>query len=254
MFSIELPQFQGPFDLLLFFIHRDELDIYDIPIHQITTDFLNYIHNLRQLNLDVAAEFINMAATLINIKSKMLLPHTPKNEALEEDNFEEDPRDALVKQLLEYKKFKEMSAKLEEQESKALMQVPITLSDEALREISNEFNSELELEHLTISKLVIAYQSLIKRKFEAENIVSHEIATIKFDIALEKEEILTILNESSNQLSFDAVFQSAISKIQCIYRFLAMLELIQEKIISIKMTDDYNGFYIARKIQSTENE
>jgi len=101
-FEIKLPLFEGPFDLLLFFIQRDELDIYDIPITKITKDFLNYLHELEQMNVEVASEFILVAATLMRIKAKMLLPRP----VVDEEGNEIDPRDELVKHLLEYKKYK----------------------------------------------------------------------------------------------------------------------------------------------------
>ena len=101
-FEIKLPLFEGPFDLLLFFIERDELEINDIPISKITNDFLEYIRSLETLNVEVASEFILVAATLMRIKSKMLLPRPQ----LDEQGNEIDPREELVKHLLEYKKYK----------------------------------------------------------------------------------------------------------------------------------------------------
>src|ERR671912_365082 len=114
-FEVKLPLFEGPFDLLLFFIERDELDIYDIPISTITNDFLDYIKHLETLNIEIASEFILVAATLMRIKSKMLLPRPQ----LDESGNEIDPREELVKHLLEYKKYKsvvEAFHKMEEDE------------------------------------------------------------------------------------------------------------------------------------------
>ena len=101
-YEIKIPLFEGPFDLLLFFIERDEIDIMDIPISEITRDFLEYISDLEKMNIEVASEFIVVAATLMRIKSKMLLPRL----SLDEDGNEIDPRDELVEHLLEYKKYK----------------------------------------------------------------------------------------------------------------------------------------------------
>ena len=111
-FEVKIPLFNGPFDLLLFFIGRDELDIYDIPIFQITNDFLEYLAELEEMNLEVASEFILVAATLMRIKAKMLLPRPQ----LDEEGNEIDPRDELVKHLLEYKKYKSVVGKLSEME------------------------------------------------------------------------------------------------------------------------------------------
>src|SRR5215510_359949 len=116
-YEIKLPQFEGPFDLLLFFIERDELDIYDIPISKITNDFLDYIKHLETLNIEVASEFILVAATLMRIKSKMLLPRPQLDEA----GNEIDPREELVKHLLEYKKYKSVIEKLHKMEETELM-------------------------------------------------------------------------------------------------------------------------------------
>ena len=115
-FEIKLPLFEGPFDLLLFFIERDELDIYDIPIATITNDFLNYLHHLEKLNVELASEFILVAATLMRIKSKMLLPRPQ----LDEEGNEIDPREELIKHLLEYKKYKSVIDSFQKMEESEL--------------------------------------------------------------------------------------------------------------------------------------
>ncbi len=107
-FEIKLPLFEGPFDLLLFFIERDELDIHDIPIFKITNDFMDYIQQLETLNMEVASDFILTAASLMRIKAKMLIPRTEKDE----EGNEIDPRKELVQHLLEYKKYKSVLADL----------------------------------------------------------------------------------------------------------------------------------------------
>src|SRR5690242_17087245 len=116
-FEIKLPLFEGPFDLLLFFIERDELDIYDIPIAIITNDFLEYIHHLETLNVEVASEFILVAATLMRIKSKMLLPRPQ----LDEKGNEIDPREELIRHLIEYKKYKSVIESFHKMEENELM-------------------------------------------------------------------------------------------------------------------------------------
>ena len=119
-YTIKLSQFEGPFDLLLFFIERDELDIYDIPIAKITADFLAYIREMEALNLDLASEFILVAATLIRIKAKMLLPR----KELDENNEEIDPRKELVQKLLEYKAVKEAITELSSMEDDRYFRIP----------------------------------------------------------------------------------------------------------------------------------
>src|SRR6478672_10467441 len=117
-FLIHLPQFEGPFDLLLFFIERDELDIHDIPIFKITNDFMEYLKQLENLNMEVASDFILTAATVMRIKAKMLIPRTEKDE----EGNEIDPRKELVQHLLEYKKYKSVLAELSEMEENRMKQ------------------------------------------------------------------------------------------------------------------------------------
>ena len=119
-YTIKLQQFEGPFDLLLFFIERDELDIYDIPIAKITEDFLEYVRHIESLNLDLASEFILVAATLIRIKAKMLLPR----KELDENNQEIDPRKELVQRLLEYKSVREVIDEMSKMEDDRYFRVP----------------------------------------------------------------------------------------------------------------------------------
>src|SRR5690606_39830332 len=118
-YQIKLPQFEGPFDLLLFFIERDELDIYNIPIHQMTKDFLVYIHEMEALNIELASEFILFISTLMRIKAKMLLPR----KEIDALGNEIDPRQELVDKILEYKKYKEASAKMAEMEAVRMLMV-----------------------------------------------------------------------------------------------------------------------------------
>src|ERR1700761_1707005 len=116
-YQIKLPQFEGPFDLLLFFIERDELDIYNIPISKITKDFLDYIHQQEKLNIELSSEFILFISTLMRIKAKMLLPR----KELDAEGNEIDPRQELVDKILEYKKFKEAAAKMADMEAMRML-------------------------------------------------------------------------------------------------------------------------------------
>ena len=118
-YQIKLPQFEGPFDLLLFFIERDELDIYNIPITGIINDFLDYIHKSEELNIELSSEFILFISTLMRIKAKMLLPR----KELDAQGNEIDPRQELVNKILEYKRFKEASAQMAEMEAMRMLMV-----------------------------------------------------------------------------------------------------------------------------------
>ena len=131
-YQIKLPDFEGPFDLLLFFIERDELDIYDIPIAKITNDFLLYIKELKSLNIDVASEFILVAASLMKIKARMLLPRRE----LDEEGNEIDPRQELVQKLVEYKRFKAVIVELREAEEKMNRVLPRGYAQKELSKLS----------------------------------------------------------------------------------------------------------------------
>src|SRR6185295_1563477 len=149
-FEIHLPLFEGPFDLLLFFIERDELDIYDIPISKITNDFLNYIRQMEELNVEVASEFILVAATLMRIKSKMLLPRPQ----LDEQGNEIDPREELVKHLMEYKKYKSVVDQFHEMEETELMKEKRGNLMKELRQLAEVSNVEAELQDVDLFKLL----------------------------------------------------------------------------------------------------
>ena len=150
-FEIKLPQFEGPFDLLLFFIERDELDIHDIPISTITKDFLDYIHSMTQLNIEVASDFILVAATLMRIKAKMLLPR----KELDEFGNEIDPRKELVDRLLEYKRYKEVItdlSTLEEDRQLKIQRGNITLEHDLL---AKKHSNEMELSSINLFVLFL---------------------------------------------------------------------------------------------------
>ena len=162
-FEIELPLFKGPFDLLLFFIERDELDIYDIPISKITNDFLSYLHHLEKMNIEVASEFILVAATLMRIKAKMLLPRPE----LDEQGNEVDPREELVAHLLEYKKYKSVIGELSSFEESSLQREKRGNILKELKQLAEVNDVEAELQDLDLYKLLKVFERVIVR-FEAE--------------------------------------------------------------------------------------
>jgi segregation and condensation protein A len=141
-YEIHLPQFEGPFDLLLFFIERDELDIYDIPISKITDDFLAYLHKMDSLNIELASEFILVAATLMRIKAKMLLPR----KEVDETGVEIDPREELINRLIEYKKYKEATDVLRvmEDDRQSIARRGNVLNEN--KEIASLFETEFEMQ------------------------------------------------------------------------------------------------------------
>jgi segregation and condensation protein A len=240
-FEIKLPLFEGPFDLLLFFIERDELDIHDIPIFKITEDFLTYIKQLEAVNMDLASEFILVAATLMRIKAKMLLP---RHEVDEQGN-EIDPRDELVRHLLEYKKYKSViqdMATLEEERQNKEERGNIARE---LHSIAEKSNVDLELQELDLYKLLKVFQRVMDRFVKASNKPVHTIIQYPYTIAQQKEFILARLMETQ-RLSFEEVILADQVKMAVIYNFLAILELLQAGQATLHIGEGFNNFYIER--------
>jgi len=246
-FEIKLPLFEGPFDLLLFFIERDELDVYDIPIAKITSDFLEYLHHLENMNIEVASEFIVVAATLMRIKAKMLLPRPQ----LDELGNEIDPRDELVKHLLEYKKYKSVLAELSKmEEDRNNMESRGNLMKE-VQKLSESTNVEAELQHLDLYKLLKVYQKVLKR-FEAEkNKPTHQVVQYPFTIAQKKSYILDII-KLQQKISFVALIEKEPYKVAVIYNFLAILELLQLNDLMIYVGEGFNNFWIEEREKQEE--
>ncbi len=240
-FEVKLPLFEGPFDLLLFFIQRDELDIHDIPISKITQDFLGYIHQLEKMNVEVASEFILVAATLMRIKAKMLLPRPVINELGEEI----DPRDELVKHLLEYKKYKSVIAELSQLESDRLDREKRGNVVKEIKQLSEVSNVESELQDLDLYKLLKVYQKVLDRYENQQNKPVHHVVQYPYTISDQKIFILNILN-TSEKLSFEEVIQTKPEKIAVVYNFLAILELLQLGMITIHLGEGFNNFWIEK--------
>lgn len=239
-YEIKLPQFEGPFDLLLFFIERDELDIYDIPISTIANDFLGYINGMESLNIEVASEFILVAATLMRIKAKMLLP---RKEVNPETGQEIDPREELVNRLIEYKKYKEATEALRkmEEDRQNINKRGNVLNEN--KEIAALFETEFEMQSLTMFRLLKAFQNVLDRLEREKNKVVHTVETPPYTISGEK----MLINErlgSGEKLAFTAVFEGVENRLHAIFVFLSVLELIQEQKIRITIGEGYNNFWL----------
>lgn len=238
-YEIKLPLFEGPFDLLLFFIERDELDIYDIPIFKVTTDFLGYIKSMEALNVDLASEFILVAAKLMSIKAKMLLPRPE----MDEKGNEIDPRDELVKHLLEYKKYKSVIADLALLEKERLAKETRGNVKEELKEMALINNVESELQNLDLFKLYKVFEKVIQ-KFELEqNKPIHKVVQYPYSLDAVKEDIIA-LSKANTSTSFVDLFKDNHDKIFVIFNFLAILELLQMEKISISVGEGFNNFWI----------
>jgi segregation and condensation protein A len=238
-FEIKLSLFEGPFDLLLFFIERDELDIHDIPIFKITNDFMDYISQLEQLNMEIASEFILTAATLMRIKAKMLLPRTEKDE----QGNEIDPRQELVQHLLEYKKYKGILGELVSLEDRRQMMETRGNLPAELQHIAAQSNLDYELQDLSLYKLMQVFGKVMTRFEEEQHRPKHTVYSYPYTIENQKSFILNRI-QAGGKLDFTEVMAAYPEKIGLIFNFLAILELLQLNVISIIIEEGFNNFRI----------
>jgi segregation and condensation protein A len=243
-FEIKLPLFEGPFDLLLFFIERDELDIYDIPISKITEDFLKYIHQLEEMNIEVASEFIVVAATLMRIKAKMLLPRP----VVDEEGNEVDPREELIKHLLEYKKYKSVVSELMTMEEDNLGKEKRGNVLKEIKKLAEVSNVEAELQDLDLYKLLKAFEKTMDTYFSESDQNAHTIIQFPYTIENQKDFIINELKKKS-KISFLEIIESNPLKIAVIYNFLAILEILQSGLVTISMGKGFNNFWLKPNIE-----
>jgi len=240
-FEVKLPLFEGPFDLLLFFIERDELDIYDIPISKITNDFLDYIHQMEELNMELASEFILVAATLMRIKSKMLLPRPQ----LDEQGNEIDPREELVRHLLEYKKYKSVIDSFHKMEEVELMKEKRGNLMKELRVLAESTNVEAELQDVTIYKLMTVFEKILKRQEAERNKPVHQVIQYPYTVEGQKKFLLDELT-TKQRLSFTDLVQEFPTRIGVIFNFLAILEMLALQLLTIQIGEGYGNFWIGK--------
>ncbi len=238
-FEIKLPIFKGPFDLLLFFIERDELDIYDIPISKITNDFLNYLHQLETMNVELASEFILVAATLMRIKSKMLLPRPQ----LDEDGNEIDPREELIKHLLEYKKYKSVIESFQKLEEAELQKEKRGNILKELKSLAASVNVEAELQDVDLYKLMQVFEKVMKRHDEEKSRPVHQVVQYPYTVEGQKEYILNELTRK-RMLSFSEMLEVNPTRVALIFNFLAILEMLSNGNLSIQVGEGYNNFWV----------
>ena len=238
-YQIKLPQFEGPFDLLLFFIERDELDIYNIPIAKITNEFLSYIHSLETLNIELASEFILFVSTLMRIKARMLLPRREVGP----DGKEIDPRQELVDKILEYKRFKEASEVMMVMEADRLMQQKRGNINAEMSALGESYSEGTEIQTVTMYKLLQAYEKVIKKFNERQNKPQHVV--IKYNYSLEGQRTFLIDHlRETKRVPFEMLFASCQNRIHAIFTFLAMLELIQQRFLAILIGTGRNNFIV----------
>jgi segregation and condensation protein A len=238
-YKIKLPQFEGPFDLLLFFIQRDELDIYDIPIAKITDNFLDYIQKMRELNIEVASEFILVASKLMNIKARTLLPRKEYNEEGEEI----DPREELINRLVEYKLYKEVSGMMQELEEERTVRVQRGNIEEEARSISDKVAVEAEMESVSLYKLMRAYERVMKKK-EPQQQNGHVVYNYPYTMEEERESVYQLVHKKG-KVSAEQIFEQCKDRLQGIFTFLALLEMVHQRLIDIKVGTGYNSFIVS---------
>jgi segregation and condensation protein A len=243
-FEIKLPQFEGPFDLLLFFIERDEIDVQNIPVSKITNDFLDYIHQMSELNIEVASEFILVAATLMRIKAKMLLPRPE----FDEQGHEIDPREDLVQRLLLYKQYKEACEDFKTLEDDRSRKAERGNVQRELANIAMENAQSEELMNLTLYHLLNAFQRVVKRFDDEKNQVRHKVVTYPYTISGQKSFVRNFI-ASKEKTSFTDLLFTCENKIHVIFTFLAILELLQEQILRATIGMGFNNFWLSENTE-----
>lgn len=239
-YSVKTEAFEGPLDLLLHLIQRLEINIYDIPMSEITEQYLLFIHTMKELELDVASEYLVMAATLLAIKSKTLLPVYEEAEA--EEVWEEDPREELVEQLIEYKKFKEAAKKLQEKERERgefFTKAPVDLTAFSKEEaVAANLN-------VTVYDMLGAFHKLLRRK-KLKRPYTATVSRQEIPIKRRMEEILSQLKRSRKLVKFDELFADA-SKEMVVVSFLAILELMKQNEIIVEQQQNFSELFIQTK-------
>jgi segregation and condensation protein A len=241
-FAIRLPQFEGPFDLLLFFIERDELDIHDIPIAKIADDFLHYLHQMSSLNMEIASEFIFVAATLMRIKAKMLLPRYGTEEAGDDP----DTKENLIRKLIEYKKFKELCEEIRPMEDERFKQEKRGNIKHDLEQVEKVAVPGEELSELSLYRLMVVYERMLRNFTRRNEEVKHTVVQYPYTIEKQKKAVADLL-KINKMLDFKALAKESENKVHFVYNFLAVVEILQMDFIDIQVGFGFNNFWISPK-------
>ncbi|MCB0281929.1 MAG: segregation/condensation protein A [Calditrichae bacterium] len=242
LYRVKIDVFEGPFDLLLFLIRKNEVDIYDIPIFKITRQFLDYIEAMQMLDLDVAGDFIEMCAILMSIKARYLLPR-PETE---DDEDPEDPRLELVERLIEYKKFKEASMEMEDLEEKRSR-----LYNREYYEFipkSEEITDDEYLDKVTMFDLVLAFRTVMENMPKVHH---HEVSLIKVTVEEQSDYIMVKL-QNKKMILFQDLMRELKEKITIIVTFIALLDLVRTGRIEVTQSDVYDDIRIKPKVKEQE--
>ena len=238
-YQIKLAHFEGPFDLLLFFIERDELDIYNIPITKIIQDFLVFIHEQEKLNIELSSEFILFISTLMRIKAKLLLPR----KEIDLHGNEVDPRQELIDKILEYKRFKEASIQMAEMEATRMLMVRRGNLQKEISLIGEEASEGTEIQTVTLFKLMKSFEKVLQRVHDRNNKPVHTVVRYNYTMETSRSFMLEVV-EKEKTVSFEKIFETCENKIHAIFLFLSMLELVQLKYMLIMTGEGRNNFIL----------
>lgn len=238
-YQIKLEHFEGPFDLLLFFIERDELDIYNIPITKIMDDFLDFIHTQEKLNIELSSEFILFVSTLMRIKARLLLPR----KEIDPDGNEIDPRQELVDKILEYKRFKEASIKMAEMEAERLLMVKRGNLQKELAEIGEASGEGTEIQAITMFKLMKAFEKVMQRVHERQNKPVHTVVRYNYTMEGSREHMLNLV-QTEKKVAFEQIFELCKDRIHALFLFLSLLELSQQRYMTLLIGEGKNNFIV----------
>lgn len=234
-YSVRLDSFEGPMELLMHLIEKNKIDIYDIPIAELTEQYIEYLDQFREFNLEIASEFLLMAATLLQIKSRMMLPKPPK---VKEEQEYEDPRQELIQRILEYKRYKEVSnvlgdmqAKQERYFTRQPMELPL---------------HHLPPDNLSMMDLLSAFNNVLAMHQELK-IPDALVEPEEFTVPEKMELLLSLLNRHNGKMAFEEAFTSG-NRSELITTFLAMLELIKIKSIKVWQEDKFSAIYISIRV------
>lgn len=241
-FEIKLPQFEGPFDLLLFFIERDELEIHEISIASITDDFLEYIQKMNSLNIELASEFIYVAATLMRIKAKMLLPRHD----MDEEGNEMDLKKDLIQKLIEYKKFKQIAEEMRILEDERFKQEKRGNIKFDIESMAKNVEPGEELSSFGLYRLMLVYERVLAKYKQRSVQVTHTVVQYPYTIEQQKKIIAELLT-LNKKMDFSQLLKSSENRVHFVYNFLAMLEMLQQQLISIQVGLGYNNFNVGEK-------
>ncbi|HCA41980.1 MAG TPA: segregation/condensation protein A [Bacteroidetes bacterium] len=236
----KLPEFEGPLDILLHFVKEDELNIYDIPISKITKDFIGYIDYIQELDIEVAGEFLLMAAELMKIKARMLIPQ----EVADESGFEEDPRYILVKKLLEYKRFKDASDELLILEQEAKLLYARGYLDNDPKEFETDIMMDKSLKNLTILNLIKGYRNAV---IGFKPAVVHPIEILDITTEVQKDFVMDKL-QTVQEIDFEILISQMKEKLEVICTFLCVLQMALDRYVELIVDkNDYSKFKIRKR-------